>query len=476
LDATGNYLLVPDMKAGTVSKVRIGDPRQPLDDTPLPLKTEVAFSKLKWTGWEGEGDDGKVRFLRPIMLTHAGDGSHRVFVPIQQGTIHVFKNEEGPQSTKIFLDLTKKVYYNDFQNEQGLLGMAFHPKHKTNGEFFLFYTIRGQKFTNVVSRFRVMKDNPDQADPNSEEELFRIEHKNWNHDGGTICFGPDGYLYIAIGDGGAADDPDRNGQNLQTILAKILRIDVDKKSDGLAYGIPDDNPFSGKEPGKGGKGAGKGGGKGAGKGGAKKDAGKKDGDQTEAAQKDAVAQEGGKKDAGTKEGGAKAKSGPRPETFAYGFRNPWRMAFDRKTGKLWAGDVGQNLYEEIDIVVKGGNYGWGLREGLHPFNPEGVGENPRMIEPIWEYHHDIGKSITGGSVYRGKLLPDLDGAYIYGDYVSKKIWALWYDESQSRVVKNRPIADQGKDILSFGEDENGEIYLLTTTNNGQGIYRFTRAK
>jgi len=117
-----------------------------------------------------------------------------------------------------------------------------------------------------------------------------------------------------------------------------------------------------------------------------------------------------------------------------------------------------------------------LREGLHPFNPEGVGENPRMIEPIWEYHHDIGKSITGGSVYRGKLLPELDGAYIYGDYVSKKIWALWYDESQSRVVRNRPIADQGKDILSFGEDENGEIYLLTTTLNGQGIYRFTRTK
>jgi glucose/arabinose dehydrogenase len=487
LDAGGNYLLVPDMKAGTLSKMPIGDPLEPVDASPLPLKTEVAFPKLKWTGWEGVGDDGKVRPLRPILLTHANDGTDRVFVMVQQGPIHVFANDQGAASTKVFLDITKKVYYSDKENEQGLLGLAFHPKYKTNGEFFVFYTVRQPKLTNVVSRFRVKKDNPDEADPNSEEEILRIQHKYWNHDGGTICFGPDGYLYVAVGDGGSGGDPDRNGQKLDTMLGKILRIDVNNKSDGKAYAIPDTNPFvtkadTGEKKGGGKKGGGKGGGKKDKKDpdakvAEKKDGDKKDGDKKDGAKKDGDKKDGDKKDVAKKDAPKLIyQKGVLPEIFAYGFRNPWRMAFDRKTGKLWAGDVGQNLYEEIDIVVKGGNYGWGLREGLHPFNPEGVGENNRMLEPIWEYHHDIGKSITGGPVYRGKRLPELDGAYIYGDYVSKKIWALWYDESKSRVVANRPIADQGKDIFSFGEDEQGDVYLLTSSIDGKSIYRFARSK
>jgi glucose/arabinose dehydrogenase len=151
------------------------------------------------------------------------------------------------------------------------------------------------------------------------------------------------------------------------------------------------------------------------------------------------------------------------------------MAFDRKTGRLWAGDVGQNLWEEIDIITKGGNYGWNLREGFHPFGAKGVGPRPDLIEPIWEYyHHDTGKSITGGVVYRGPRLPELNGAYLYADYVSGRLWALRYDDAKGRVVENRPIASRGLPVLSFGEDQQGEVYFLTTTNNGQGIYRFSR--
>jgi glucose/arabinose dehydrogenase len=165
----------------------------------------------------------------------------------------------------------------------------------------------------------------------------------------------------------------------------------------------------------------------------------------------------------------------RPEIWAYGLRNIWRMAFDKKTGDLWAADVGQNLYEEIDLIVKGGNYGWNRREGLHPFGVKGVGPNDKMIDPIWEYHHDVGKSITGGLVYRGTRLPELEGHYIYGDYVTGKIWALKYDKDKKRVTVNRPIPDKRIAIMSFGEDEKSEIYYMTYSASGQGIYRFTPA-
>ena len=277
----------------------------------------------------------------------------------------------------MFLDLHAKVKYDDRENEEGLLGMAFHPDYKKNGEFFVFYTVKGARFTNVVSRFHVSKDNPNRADPSSEEELFRITKISWNHDGGTLCFGPDGFLYVALGDGGLANDPRNNGQNLNSLLGKVLRIDINSKADGKNYAIPKDNPFVGK-------------------------------------------------------------TDVRAEIFASGIRNIWRMSFDKKTGWLWAADVGQNLYEEIDIIVKGGNYGWRKREGLHPFSSTGVATGtykpspyanplqpaqPDFIDPIWEYRHDVGKSITGGSVYRGKRFPELEGHYLHADYVSGKIWA-----------------------------------------------------
>lgn len=413
LDPTGKFLLVPDMKAGTLTALPTTIPGWEVDETPLPLKTEIAFANLQWTGWKGETDAGKSYPLRPLMLTHAGDGSDRVFVGIQQGVIHVFPNDPKADRTRIFLDIQKQVFYDDKENEQGLLGLAFHPKHKTNGEFYLFYTLKKDKTINVLSRFKVSKDDPNKADPASEEILLKIKRPFWNHDGGTICFGPDGYLYVALGDGGAADDPQKNGQNLKTLLAKVLRIDVDRKDAGKEYAVPKDNPFVGKA--------------------------------------DAL-----------------------PEIWAYGLRNVWRMAFDRKTGKLWASDVGQNLYEEIDIIEKGGNYGWSKREGLHPFSLNGVPGNSAMIEPIWEYHHALGKSLTGGHVYRGPRLHELDGYYLYGDYITNKIWGLRYDDAKKRVVANRPIRDANVPILSFGEDERGEVYLLTTTVSGKGILRFAR--
>jgi glucose/arabinose dehydrogenase len=375
---------------------------------------ELAISDLKFTGYEPESATGLPVEKRPVLLTHAGDGSNRIFVADQRGVIHVFPNDPKVKQTKIFLDIKKLVRYNNATNEEGFLGLAFHPKYKENGEFFVFYTPSKEKLVNVVARYRVSKDDPDRADPASEEILMSVKRPFWNHDGGTIIFGPDGYLFVALGDGGAANDPFNNGQNLNTLLAKILRIDVDRKEDGKPYAIPKDNPFFGRENAK-------------------------------------------------------------PETWAYGLRNVWRMAFDRKTGKLWAADVGQNLYEEVDIIEKGGNYGWKLREGFHPFSPKGVGPRKDLIEPIWEYHHSIGLSITGGHVYRGKKLPELDGAYIYGDYVSGRIWALRYDESKKRVVENRPIPDRNMPLPSFGEDEQGEIYYLTFRRSHQTIYRFARA-
>jgi len=382
-----------------------------VDVSPLALRTEIAFPDLKWLGWQFETDAGKPNPLRPIFLTHAGDGTNRVFVIVQHGVIYVFPNDQAAHEAKIFLDLRDRVVYDDNQNEEGLLGLAFHPKFKDNGELFVYYTPKSPKLTNVVSRFRLRKDDPTKADPASEERLLSIKKPFWNHDGGTLCFGSDGYLYFTHGDGGAANDPHDNGQNLNSWLGKIHRIDVDRRDPGLKYAIPKDNPFAGRRD-------------------------------------------------------------VRPEIWAYGLRNVWRMAFDG--GTLWAADVGQELWEEINLIQRGGNYGWNRREGRHPFGPRPSGPLPEYIEPIWEYHHDLGKSITGGCVYRGQRLPELTGHYLYGDYVSCKLWALLYDHGAQRVIANRSIQDPNVPVFSFGQDERGEVYFLTATNNGRGIYWFVR--
>jgi glucose/arabinose dehydrogenase len=370
-----------------------------VDETPLPVETEPAFADVKWTGWDDGQASGKVNRFRPIVLTHAGDGSGRTFVATQHGVIHIV--EKGAKESKVFLDIQAKTLFKDTEDEQGLLGLAFHPNYKTNGEFFAFYTDKSKVRENVLCRFRVSKDDPNKADPASEQELMRISHKYWNHDGGTVCFGPDGYLYLVLGDGGSANDPDDHGQKTDTLLGKILRIDINAKGENTPYAIPKDNPFVGN-----------------------------------------------------------AKY--RPEIYALGVRNPWRLSFDRKTGQGWFGEVGQNLWEEINLLEKGANYGWRRRESLHPFGADGTGPKKEFTDPIWEYHHEVGKSITGGHVYRGTALPALDGYYLYADYVTKRVWGLKYDEKAKRVTANRPIKAADGSWMSFGEDEAGGVRHVGT--------------
>jgi glucose/arabinose dehydrogenase len=403
--------------ADGVKATKVVIPGAEVEESPLPLEAVTAFPKLQWANWSAETPEGKVNHLRPIVLTHAGDGSDRVFLATQHGVIHVFPNDQKAEKTEVFLDIQDRVRYDDNENEEGFLGFAFHPRYKQTGEFFVFYTPQKakKKHTNVLSRFRVRRDNPNQADPASEEVLLRIEHPFFNHDGGTVAFGPDGYLYLAVGDGGLAADPFRNGQNLETLLGKILRIDVDHKAAGKAYAIPKDNPFAGR-------------------------------------------------------------SDSRPEIWCYGLRNVWRFSFDRETKVCWAADVGQDLWEEIDLLVPGGNYGWNLREALHPFGGHGVGPRKDLIDPIWEYHHSVGKSITGGGVYRGSRLPELQGAYLYADYVAGTVNALRYDPAKGRVVANQSIRTMKMPIVSFGEDQSGEMYFLSITADGRGISRFERTK
>lgn len=376
--------------------------KQPLPDTPLAVTAQRAFKKFKP--------------YRPIVITHFGDGSNRLVVAEQTGKIYVLKPGEDVESPALLINLESKIEYKDKENEEGLLGLAFHPKFKENGAFFVYYTAKytgrpGAKRESVVSRFRLSQEDSAQGDPASEVELLRIPQPFWNHNGGTLCFGPDGMLYIGLGDGGAANDPQGNGQKMDTLLGKILRIDVDQATSDKPYGIPADNPFV-------------------------------------------------------------KTAGARPEIYALGVRNIWRMSFDRATGAFWVADVGQNLWEEINIVKKGDNLGWNIRESRHGFNPPNAGPRPELLEPIWEYHHDIGKSITGGHVYRGKQVPALVGKYLYADYVTGKIWALEYDAQAGQVKANYILqcVDQNPPIMTFGEGEDGEVYCASTFGF---IYTFT---
>ncbi|MCE9604610.1 MAG: PQQ-dependent sugar dehydrogenase [Planctomycetia bacterium] len=400
LDVKNGRIIVPDMKAGTITGIPLPTKctAESVDSTPAAVRIENAFPELT--------------LERPIALTNAGDGTNRLFVIGQRGKVFVFPNEKSVSEPTVFLDLVAQTAPFEKAAEEGLLGLAFHPKYKTNGEFFVFYTPLEQPRRSRISRFKVDPKNPNAADPKSEEVVIEIAQPFANHNGGTIVFGPDGMLYIGMGDGGGAGgDPLVNGQNLGTHLSKILRIDVDHKHAGLAYAVPKDNPFVGRE-------------------------------------------------------------GAKPEIWTYGMRNPWRMAFDPATGDFWAADVGQGVWEEINLITRGGNYGWSLVEGLHPFKPVAEPKDP-LVAPIWEYHHELGKSITGGSVYRGKLVPELVGHYLYADYVSGRVWALKYDRDTKKVVANRPIFGNVAPITSFGEDENGEVYFVTI--NG-GIFKFASSK
>src|SRR5262245_55773378 len=277
-----------------------------------------------------------LHFDRPLCLVHPGDGSGRLFVVEQAGRIHVFPERSDAASATLFLDISGSV--RRVHNEEGLLALAFHPNFAQNGSFYVWYSA-SSPLRNVLARFQVSPRDSNRADPGSETVLLEVPKPFGNHNGSTLVFGADGYLYLSTGDGGSAGDPQGNGQNLGALLGKILRIDVDRTEGGRGYAIPADNPFVGR-------------------------------------------------------------AGARGEVWAWGLRNVWRMSFDRDTGMLWAGDVGQDLWEEIDIIVRGANYGWNLREGMHPFR-SGTSQVP-LVDPVVEYSHDEGASVTGGYVYRGQ--------------------------------------------------------------------------
>lgn len=384
-------------------------------DGKLPLKGVIAFPDLKWEGFEGHDENGRITTLRPMALTHAGDGSNRNFVATQRGAIYVFPNDPQAKQASLFLDIRDRVHDWKLDNEEGLLGLAMHPDYKNNGQFFVYYSSEAEPRTSIVSRFNVSADDPNRADPNSEQVVMKIPQPFSNHNGGSIAFGKDGYLYIALGDGGGRNDPLGHGQNLKTWMGSLLRIDVDHRDGDKNYAIPADNPFIQRE-------------------------------------------------------------GAQPEIFAYGFRNVWRLTVDRKTGELWAADVGQDFWEEVNIVKSGGNYGWSIREASYPFSNSSFIPADRPIAPIWEYDHQLGKSITGGFVYRGSRLPELQGMYLYADFISGRIWALKYDQASGRVTSNMGIATTGFPVLAFGEDEAGEVYYTLETIDGKGIYRFDRAE
>jgi len=344
-------------------------------------------------------------FIRPLSIQDAGDGTERLFVVEQAGTISVFPGDPEVAERDIFLDIEGRV--TDISNEQGLLGLAFHPDFETNGYFYVNYTAPGPDRT-VISRFSVSEDDENRANPDSETVLLTYNQPYGNHNAGHIAFGPDGYLYIAAGDGGSAGDPENNGQDRETLLGSILRIDVDSQENGNEYGIPDDNPFAGND------------------------------------------------------------EGFREEIFAYGLRNPWRFSFDAGTGDIWAGDVGQNNLEEIDLIKKGLNYGWNIMEGKSCY-PAGSDCSTEGLElPVFQYvHSDNNRSITGGYVYRGSDIPALVGYYIYADFVSGRIWALDISDLENPV--NTEIFDADFRISSFGVDAENEMYVTAFDGN---IYRF----
>jgi glucose/arabinose dehydrogenase len=331
----------------------------------------------------------------PVGVTHAGDGSGRLFVIEQAGTIRIVQDSQVLSNP--FLDIHERV--NDDGNERGLLGLAFHPNYAENGYFFVNYT--GDSGDTFISRFQVSAD-PSQADPGSEKVLLRIGQPFPNHNGGHLVFGPDGYLYIGTGDGGSGGDPQGNAQNPNTLLGKLLRIDVDF---GDPYTIPVDNPADG---------------------------------------------------------------GRQSEIWASGLRNPWRFSFDRLTGDLYVGDVGQNQWEEIDFLEAGSspgaNFGWDYWEGFHPFEGSPPSDLAPII-PIWEYDHSLGCSVTGGVVYRGSL-PDWQGIYLYGDFCSGYVWGLLMDSDGS--WQNQLLFETNANITSFGEDQTGEVYLV---NRSGILYR-----
>jgi glucose/arabinose dehydrogenase len=331
--------------------------------------------------------------VKPVYLTHAGDD--RLFVVEQDGTIRII--QDGAILPQPFLNIDPLV--GSGGSEQGLLSMTFHPKYEENGRFFIYYT--DNDGGTVVARYQVSADDPNQADPDSAVVLLTLPQPYGNHNGGQLHFGPDGYLYVGLGDGGSANDPLAAGQDKSMLLGKLLRLDVDFAENG--YAVPASNPFVNDE-------------------------------------------------------------GARNEIWAYGLRNPWRFSFDRLTGDLYIADVGQNIWEEVNFQpadsLGGENYGWNIMEGTHCFQTETC-DQTGLILPVIDYQHGDGScSVTGGYVYRGQQFLSLYGNYFYGDYCSGKVWSL-LRQPDGAWVNNQVFGLQGLFISSFGEDVNGELYLLS---------------
>lgn len=364
-----------------------------LDARPLNATCLARERPVENTGVTTQRAFSKLGFVQPLLVLQAPADGSRVFVVQRGGIVQVFPNDEAAASSSPFIDITSRVN-SAAGSEAGLLGMAFHPQFATNHEVFLSYTGYGgsTNLRSVISRF-TSKDNGVTLDPASEEILFTLDQPYNNHNGGNIAFGPDGYLYIGLGDGGSGGDPQNHAQDLNSLFGKFLRIDV---NGAKPYAIPSTNPFR--------------------------------------------------------------NGGGRPEIYAWGLRNPWRWSFDRATGELWAGDVGQDVNEEVDRIVLGGNYGWRIKEGDQCYNPKpcnGAG----LIEPIVQYTHAEGIAVTGGYVYRGKAIPSLVGHFLYGDYGSGRIWAVTNDPTTG-AAKPLLLASTTFSISSFGEMADGEVLVV----------------
>jgi glucose/arabinose dehydrogenase len=332
----------------------------------------------------------QLKLSKPILMLQSPDNDSHWYVVEKAGRVLRVTNNAGVTQSSTFLDISDRV--DSGPNEAGLLGMAFHPQYQTNGVVYLSYTTSDPSLTSIISRVSRSSDgNSLQAD--SEQVLLRVSQPYSNHNGGHIAFGPDGFLYIGLGDGGSGGDPKGHGQNTATLLGSMLRINVDS---GAPFGIPATNPF------------------------------------------------------------ASGKQG-RPEIYAWGLRNPWRWSFDKTTGALWVADVGQNSWEEISIMNAAGNYGWNAKEGTHCYESNQC-DNPEFIDPVIEYSHEYGCSVTGGYVYRGSANPSLSGTYLYSDYCSGTLWGA-KDDGNGNYVSTE-LLSTGLNVASFAEGNDGEIYII----------------
>jgi glucose/arabinose dehydrogenase len=359
--------------------VVVGPP--PMATTPT-IDTQAVFTNLS--------------FNQPVALIQAPGDSSRWFVVEKGGIVWVFANDQNTTSASIFLDLRGVV---DTSGEGGLLGLAFHPSFPTTPEAFVSYTRSGAPLVSYVSRFTSTDTQSFIAA--TEDVILTVDQPDDNHNGGDLSFGPDNFLFVGFGDGGGSGDTFANGQNTNTLMGAIVRLDV---TGGAPYGIPAGNPFEANAVCTGGSGM-----------------------------------------------------APCPEIYAWGLRNPWRFSFDNVTGKLWVGDVGQGAWEEIDVITAGSNYGWNVREGAHCFSPA-TGCATTFVEPITEYDHTLGRSITGGFVYRGSVISDLAAWYLFGDFTSGRIFGVRENSSTGQAAE--VLDESGLQIVSFGQGVDGELYVL----------------